>query len=97
MSGHLVPDFGPFDEKRTRDDGLDNAFDHRRVGVVRTELRTLAWIKASLEESAEDRGFDCAPIQSGDVFEKLKVVGFERQTTSFSNRLPLNQSTRSSP
>src|SRR5690606_23465251 len=58
---HLLP----LRRERAQHDRLDDQHDLVAVGVVRAQLAALVGVEAPLEESAEDRRLDRAPVERG--------------------------------
>ena len=56
-------------------DRLDNEQNVFLAGVVRSELRTLAGVKAALKEGSEDGGFHGGPIQIGGGAQCAHIGG----------------------
>ena len=68
----------PLLEQRPGDDGIDDAGDGGRVGVVRAQLAALGGVEAALEQGAEDGNVDGAPVHLRRVAQFGNGGGFQR-------------------
>jgi len=77
--GHQAAGVGPVAAERLHDDRLDEGLDVLAAGVVGAELGALVGVEAALEEGAEDRGVDGAPVEARGGEEAADLVLGERE------------------
>ena len=69
----------PFAQERAHDHRLDDQGDFFRVGVMGADLRALVGIEKALEQRAEDRRVDEAPVEAGGGEQEADLAVVERQ------------------
>lgn len=73
----------PLDAQRLDDGRDDEALDVGPRGVVGAELVALDGIEGALQQRAEDRGLDVAPVGARGFAEELELVFGERERVGF--------------
>ena len=87
----------PLPAKRSHEHGLDDAQDRASVGVVRPELAPLGRVEPALEQRAEDRRLDLAPVQGGCARRMSISVGCQRQDVGVREQAAVEMWIRSTP
>ena len=68
----------PLGQQRANDHRINDPHNLVPVRIVRTELRSLVRVEASLEQSAQDRRIDVGPVESGRFQRNLDLSLVQR-------------------